>query len=147
MNCAHIVDDFPSSIARLSLRSYTFALGNLLKEGLTMSMHHHHFSHQRSSPSSMGKPTMANRRQWLAVSILTSSLIVAATIAFIVVTFTVFPQHSAFPSFLYVPFTLVPSLMIVIAIVSLVREACIYKKTPFQSEGEPKEEGDRFDEE
>ena len=93
---------------------------------------------------------MANRGQWLAVCILTSSLIVAAAIAFIVVTFTVFPRHSGFPSFLYVPFTLVASLMIVIAIVSLVREIHIYKKIPSQSEGEPKEESeedDRFDEE
>ena len=112
--------------------------------------HHHHFSHHMSSPSSMGKPTMANREPWLAVSILTSSLIVAAAIAFIVVTFTVFPQHSGFPPFLYVPFTLVPSLMIIIAIVSLVRAIRIYKKIPSQSEGEPKEEGEednRFDEE
>ena len=106
--------------------------------------HHHHFSHHSSSPSSMGKPTMANRGQWLAVSILTSSLIVAAAIAFIVVTFTVFLQHSGFPSFLCVPFTIVASLMIVIAIVSLVREIRIYKKIPSQSEGE---EDDRFDEE
>ena len=93
---------------------------------------------------------MANRGPWLAVSVLTSSLIVAAAIAFIVVTFTVFPQHSGFPPFLYVPFALVPSLMIVIVIVSLVRAIRIYKKIPFQSEGEPKEEGeedDRFDEE
>ena len=93
---------------------------------------------------------MANRGQWLAVGILTSSLIVAAAIAFIVVTFTVFRQHSGFPPFLYVPFTIVPSLMILIAIVSLVREIRIYKKIPSQSEGEPKEEGeedDRFDEE
>ena len=97
--------------------------------------HHHHFSHHMSSPSSMEKPTMANRGQWLAVSILTSSLIVAAAIAFIVVTFTVFPQHSGFPPFLYVPFALVPSLMIVIAIVSLVRAIRIYKKIPSQSEG------------
>ncbi|MBQ7243080.1 MAG: hypothetical protein IJS52_02630 [Bacilli bacterium] len=112
--------------------------------------HHHHFSHHRSSSSSMGKPTMVNRGPWLAVSILTSSLIVAAAIAFIVVTFTVLPQHSGFPAFLYVPFTLVPSLMIVIAIVSLVRAIRIYKKIPSQSEGESKEEGkedDRFDEE
>ena len=87
---------------------------------------------------------MANRGQWLAVSILTSSLIVAAAIAFIVVTFTVFLQHSGFPSFLCVPFTIVASLMIVIAIVSLVREIRIYKKIPSQSEGE---EDDRFDEE
>ena len=93
---------------------------------------------------------MVNRGPWLAVSILTSSLIVAAAIAFIVVTFTVLPQHSGFPAFLYVPFTLVPSLMIVIAIVSLVRAIRIYKKIPSQSEGESKEEGkedDRFDEE
>ncbi len=152
----------PLSIARLSLRAYNFALGNLLKEGQTMSMHHHHhhttnhlqhhhhFSHHMSSPSSMEKPTMANRGQWLAVSVLTSLLIIGAAIAFIVVTFTVFPQHNAFPSFLYVPFTIVASLMIVIAIVSLVREIRIYKKIPSQSEGEPKEEDvedDRFDEE
>ena len=93
---------------------------------------------------------MANRGPWLAVSILTSSLIVAAAIAFIVVTFTVFPQHSGFPPFLYVPFTLVSSLMVVIAIVSLVRTIRIYRKVPAQSEVEPKEEGeedDRFDEE
>ena len=112
--------------------------------------HHHHFSHHSSSPFSMGTPTMANRGPWLAVCILTSSLIVAAAIAFIVVTFTVFLQHSGFPSFLCVPFTIVPSLMIVIAIVSLIREIRIYKKIPSQSEGEPKEESeedDRFDEE
>ena len=109
--------------------------------------HHHHFSHHMSSPSSMEKPTMANRGPWLAVCILTSSLIVAGAIAFIVVTFAVFLQHSGFPSFLCVPFTIVPSLMIVIAIVSLVREIHIYKKIPSQSEGEPKEEVDRFDEE
>ena len=112
--------------------------------------HHHHFSHHSSSPSSMGKPTMANRGPWLAVCILTSLLIIGAAVAFIVVTFTVFPQHSGFPPFLYVPFTLVASLMIVIAIVSLIREIRIYKKIPSQSEGEPKEESeedDRFDEE
>ena len=153
----------PLSIARLSLRAYTFALGNLLKEAQTMSMHHHHhhtpnhlhhhhhFSHHSSSlSSSTANLTTANRGKWLAVSILTSSLIVAAAIAFIVVTFTVFPQQSRFPSFLYVPFTLVPTLMIVIAIVWLVRAIRIYKKIPSQSEGEPKEEveeDDRFDEE
>ena len=109
--------------------------------------HHHHFSHHSSSPSSMGKPTMANRGPWLAVSVLTSLLIIGAAVAFIVVTFTVFLQHSGFPSFLCVPFTIVPSLMIVIAIVSLVREIHIYKKIPSQSEGNPKEEDDRFDEE
>jgi hypothetical protein len=111
--------------------------------------HHHHFSHHRSSPSSMGKPTMANRGQWLAVCILTSSLIVAAAIAFIVV-FNVLAAQSGFPRPVLIPLTIVPSLMIVIAIVSLVREIRIYKKIPSQSEGEPKEEGEednRIDEE
>ena len=111
--------------------------------------HHHHFSHHRSSPSSMGKPTMANRGPWLAVSILTSSLIVAAAVAFIVV-FNVLANQSGFPHPLLIPLTIVPSLMVVIAIVSLVRAIRIYKQIPSQSEGEPKEEGeedDRFDEE
>ena len=85
---------------------------------------------------------MANRGPWLAVSVLTSLLIVAAAIAFIVVTFTVFPQHSGFPPFLYVPFTLVSSLMIVIAIVSLVRAIRIYKKAPAQSDEKPTEAGE-----
>ena len=91
---------------------------------------------------------MANRGPWLAVSILTSSLIVAAAIAFIVV-FNVLANRSGFPRPVLIPLTIVPSLMIVIAIVSLVRAIRIYKKIPSQSEGEPKEEGeedDRFDE-
>ena len=112
--------------------------------------HHHHFSHHRSSPSSMGKPTMANRGAWLAVSVLTSLLIIGAAVAFIVVAFNVLANQSGFPRPMLIPFTIVPSLMIVIAIVSLVRAIRIYKKIPAQSEGEPKEEDeedDRFDEE
>ena len=131
-----------------------------------MAMHHHHHHHYASthrhrhyatfhhhsstSLNATTHPTTANRGKWLAISILTSSLIVAAAIAFIIVTFTVFPQQSRFPVFLYIPFTIVPALMIVIAIVSLVRAIRIYKKIPSQNEGEPKEEGeedDRFDEE
>ncbi len=111
--------------------------------------HHHHFSHHMSSPSSMGKPTMANRGQWLAVSVLTSLLIIGAAVAFIVV-FNVLANQNGFPRLMLIPFTIVSSLMIVIAIVSLVRAIRIYMKVPAQSEGEPKEEDvedDRFDEE
>jgi hypothetical protein len=92
---------------------------------------------------------MANRGQWLAVSVLTSLLIIGAAVAFIVV-FNMLANQSGFPRPVLIPLTIVPSLMIVIAIVSLVREIRIYKKIPSQSEGEPKEkseEDDRFDEE
>lgn len=111
--------------------------------------HHHHFSHHRSSPSSMEKPTMANRGQWLAVNVLTSLLIIGAAVAFIVV-FIVLANQSGFPRPVLIPLTIVPSLMIIIAIVSLVRAIRIYRKVPTQSEGEPKEEDEednRFGEE
>ena len=92
---------------------------------------------------------MANRGPRLAVSVLTSLLIIGAAVAFIVV-FNVLANQNGFPRPVLIPLTIVPSLMILIAIVSLVREIRIYNKIPSQNEGEPKEAGeedDRLDEE
>lgn len=77
---------------------------------------------------------MANRGAFLAMSIVVSVLITLGATGFLVLTFTLFASFNAFPKFLLVPFAIIASLMIVMAIVSLIRAIHLYQKAPAEVE-------------
>ena len=103
--------------------------------GVHSSFHHHHHAHHfSSSTASTTNITMANRGAFLAMSIVVSVLITLGATGFLVLTFTLFASFNAFPKFFFVPFAIIASLMIVIAIVSLVRAIHVYRKAPAEVE-------------
>ena len=77
---------------------------------------------------------MANRGAFLAMSIVVSVLITLGATGFLVLAFTLFASFTAFPKFLLVPFATIASLMIVVAIVSLIRAIHLYRKAPAEVE-------------
>ena len=103
--------------------------------GVHSSFHHHHHAHHfSSSTASTTNITMANRGAFLAMSIVVSVLITLGATGFLVLTFTLFASRNAFPKFFLVPFAIIASLMIVVAIVSLIRAIHVYRKAPAEVE-------------
>ena len=112
--------------------------------------HHHHFTSTRHPSSTHSAPlTKENRGKFLAVNIFSSILIISAATAFLVLAYTQFAAYNGFPKFLIIPFTIVPVLMMVIALVSLIRGIVIYRKAGSMQneESHVDEEGDSFDSE
>ena len=100
---------------------------------------------QSLNGSSTGKPPSAkDRKKALVVYALATFFLVAFAVTFIVVAVTVVAPQSGFPKGLLIPMVLVPSLMIVLAVLGLIRFLNVYKQIP--SETDEKEESSKEEE-
>lgn len=108
------------------------------------SFHAHHRRHQQhihvGSSLDTGDVNSGNRGRFLGSAIAINSVIIAFGIAFMVLAIFMFTRQSEFPVFFLILFIVIPTVMIVFAIISMVRAVRLYKKVLPGGHGETIEE-------